>query len=39
MDNCLKWSARIRRGSVTTGLIADAYFMLQETVKVLSDPE
>ena len=39
MKNCLTWSGRMLRRFATTGLIINAYFLLQETVRVLSGPE
>ena len=39
MKNCIEWSAQMHRRSATTRLIANASFVLQETVGLLSDPE
>ena len=37
--NCFEWSMRMRRKSATIGFIVKASFVLQGTVRVLSDPE
>ena len=39
MKNCLKWSVWMWRRSATTGFIFEASFVLQDMVRVLSDPE
>ena len=36
---CLEWSAWMQRRSANTGLIVDAYHVLQETMGVLYNPE